>query len=298
MATLYGPHYASLWASALLEEGHDDLFASLASEYARHAGVSQEAAEQRLEEAWRCAGERWWTAFPRTRDAAALNAYYSSGDGIAESLYWHSLRPNAYALHSVAGLHAVQQLAEGADVYEHGHGVGSTALLFARSGFRLTLGDVSSAYREFARGRLERRDVRAEFLDLEREAPSPGSFDAAVSFDVLEHVPDPLGEVRKLHAALRPGGVLVLNVAFGLDASNPEHLLERRRGFVDRIRAVGFERVASSSLLVFYKRPVSPARAALYRALDLREAVADDVVASIPALTVLRARRVPPVAVP
>ena len=96
-----------------------------------------------------------------------------------------------------------------------------------------------------------------------------------VSLDVLEHLPAPLPTVELLHRSLQPGGVLVLNVVFGLDPSNPEHLLARRVGVLDRFRTIGFERLPST-LLTYYKRPLGRGRRMLYRAQDLIDAGTTD----------------------
>ncbi len=51
-------------------------------------------------------------------------------------------------------------------------------------------------------------DVRQQTLD--EAAIEPGSVDAASLADVIEHVPDPLGVMRRLHDLLAPGGVVFL----------------------------------------------------------------------------------------
>jgi len=43
---------------------------------------------------------------------------------------------------------------------------------------------------------------------------APGSFDAALCTEVLEHIADPLPFLRRIHACLRPGGSLILTVPF------------------------------------------------------------------------------------
>ncbi len=287
MAGLYGPHYEAIWRDALLLPGHDDLFASLVSEVALHYGLEQGDAERRLEAAWMTRADRLAAAFPIGGSEDELRAYYSQDDGVLVSMYWHSLRPDRYALHAVAGLHHVQLLAEGSRVFEFGHGVGPAGILFARHGFDITLGDISESYRSFAQDRLAHRSLVARFVDLVQEEPEPGAYDAVVSFDVMEHVPDAIAAVERLRHALRPGGVLVMNVAFGLDPANPEHLLRRRRGFVDRIRPLGFERVPAPTLLVYYRSELDALRRGLYRLQDTIVALSEDARA-------LAASRAPP----
>lgn len=40
----------------------------------------------------------------------------------------------------------------------------------------------------------------------------PDSFDAVTAFQVFEHLPDPAAELDKLHALLRPGGIIAIEV--------------------------------------------------------------------------------------
>ena len=170
----------------------------------------------------------------------------------------------------------VQRFAEGNRLFEFGHGVGSTAILFARYGFDLTLGDIAESYRRFAQHRFQRRGLPARFVDLAKETPEPEAYDAVVSFDVIEHIPNPLPEIRKLWACLKPGGLMVLNIAFGCDPQNPEHVLHRRTGVLDRIRQMGFERIPTPFLLVYEKRDLGAKEKKLYRAQDFLDAMIAD----------------------
>jgi SAM-dependent methyltransferase len=65
-------------------------------------------------------------------------------------------------------------------------------------------------------------DVRIGMLD--DIALDPGSFDAACAFHVVEHLDDPLPALQTVHAALRPGGHMLVEVP------NAESAAARRRG--------------------------------------------------------------------
>jgi SAM-dependent methyltransferase len=61
------------------------------------------------------------------------------------------------------------------------------------------------AVAEAQRRGLDVRQQTLDDVDLQ-----PGSVDAASLADVIEHVPDPLGMMRRLHGLLAPGGVVFL----------------------------------------------------------------------------------------
>jgi hypothetical protein len=126
MAKLYGPHYAEIWRAALCLPGHTDLADSLAQEYADYRSISLSAARERLEESWRSHSQRRRKAFPTDLEPEKLRRYYDANEelGMEIGLSWHSLRTDPWPLHSVAGLHAVQQMADATSVFEFGHGIG------------------------------------------------------------------------------------------------------------------------------------------------------------------------------
>lgn len=81
---------------------------------------------------------------------------------------------------------------------------------------------------------------------LSRGDLAPGSLDALVMVNVLEHVEDDLGELRRVRTALRPGGVVALFVPaiqaiYGsLDALVGHHRRYEREGLARVVREAGF----------------------------------------------------------
>lgn len=264
MAYLYGPHYARIWEAALRTGSEGSLADSLAAEIGDYLGVARDEAAARMEDTWR---SRTALAVARL-DLGDIEMYYRQEEHpILTGMYWHSLRPNTWALVSVAALHAAQRFSSGSRMLDFGHGVGSTGLLFARNDFDVTMLDISEPMHRFAEWRFARRGLNARFLLGADELTVNDSFDVIVSLDVMEHLNDPLAAIRQMTTWLAPGGVLILNVAFGLDRNQPEHLLRRRIGMLDAIRIIGLRRATLDNLLVFYKE-APPGPRLIVRAVD------------------------------
>ena len=109
----------------------------------------------------------------------------------------------------------VRRLPAGARVVELGCGGGSeeTAVLAKR--FRFTGTDVSGEQLRHARERIPEADfIHADFTELQLE---PGSVDAVAAFYAFNHVPRELlaGLFWRIHAGLRPGGLLLATLGAG-----------------------------------------------------------------------------------
>jgi ubiquinone/menaquinone biosynthesis C-methylase UbiE len=110
--------------------------------------------------------------------------------------------------------------AAGRDVLDVGCNTGYGTLRFAPVAGRVVGVDVSPRAIEAAERRAP--DGRPEFvLTSGFELPFPdASFDLVTSFQVLEHVPDPIAYLEEIRRVVRPGGTIILatpNAATRLD---------------------------------------------------------------------------------
>jgi 2-polyprenyl-3-methyl-5-hydroxy-6-metoxy-1,4-benzoquinol methylase len=80
---------------------------------------------------------------------------------------------------------------------EFGAGIGTDALYLASEGYEVTLVDVEGPAFRFAKHRFDRRGIAARFVNANSPLPAPNAtYDVGVSFDVFEHLPDPLEAAR------------------------------------------------------------------------------------------------------
>ncbi|MFP4058742.1 MAG: class I SAM-dependent methyltransferase [Candidatus Brocadiia bacterium] len=111
----------------------------------------------------------------------------------------------------------LRRLPPGGTVLDAGCGDGEMSLLLARRGHRVV--GVSNEPQALARARrraealgIAGRDVTFRLHDLARDGPPGQDFDAAVCFDVLEHIAADDAALRAVAASLRAGATLALTV--------------------------------------------------------------------------------------
>jgi SAM-dependent methyltransferase len=106
----------------------------------------------------------------------------------------------------------VGQFVRGCDVVDAGCGYGYGSSYLARHGARSVLGvDVDSSAVSFAKRTFGAPNCSFRRLDLTKDVTASESFDAAVCFEVLEHVKEPRVFLQNLRRLLRPGGSLFLS---------------------------------------------------------------------------------------
>ena len=77
----------------------------------------------------------------------------------------------------------------GSRILDYGCGIGSDGLILAEAGYRVEFADFDNPSVDYLRWRLAKRGIEAEIHDLDVGVPS--GYDAAIAFDVIEHVEQP-----------------------------------------------------------------------------------------------------------
>jgi len=145
-------------------------------------------------------------------------------DWFADESFWAEIYPFEFPLPVLdAGVAQVDKAialsgVRGGDALDLGCGPGRHAIPLARRGFRVTAVDLSAFHLTKARERAEAAQVAVEFVQSDMRAfVRADAFDLAVSlFTSFGYFEDPLDDLRVLrhvHQSLRPGGVLVMDVA-------------------------------------------------------------------------------------
>lgn len=101
---------------------------------------------------------------------------------------WNTKRPYLAALKRL--------VAPGARLLDYGCGIGTDGLRLLGQGYTVSFADFANPSTRYLQWRLARRGLDAAIYDLDRSVP--GGFDAAYSFDVIEHVADPFDFLERL----------------------------------------------------------------------------------------------------
>jgi|GEM_PF-1977823 len=153
-------------------------------------------------------GERFnpaWTAQPAELLAREFTAHRG-----AEEQFYRTTEGYLYDLTAFAETATKEPyralirmvLPAGAKLLDYGCGIGSDGLRFLAEGYKVAFADFDNPSTRYLRWRLARRGLSAPVYDVER-LPEGLSFDLVYSFDVLEHVAEPLPLLQRLEGMAR-----------------------------------------------------------------------------------------------
>lgn len=147
----------------------------------------------------------------------------------------------------------------GSRILDYGCGIGSDGLMLLESGYEVEFADFDNPSTQYLRWRLEHRGLDAPIHNLDDHVP--GGFDAAYSFDVIEHVADPLAFLAELE---RRAALVEVNL---LEYDSHDHLLHHRLpilrllGHAARRGLIDYRVEHGSSHVILYRSASSSATA-------------------------------------
>lgn len=229
----------SHWDSTLLLSGETDLIASVFCELRQYfPSLQPQEIEHRFWNSTELMSNHWKKLKVNPRSEESLVQFYNETElEIFELMNYHSADWDQGPMNYVFSLELAKR--HRCQTYlDYGSGVGSGGILFAKSGFDVTLCDIATPLLEFAKWRFRIRGLEANFVDLKQEKPS-SQVDIVTCFEVLEHLKDPLKTLRQIHGYLREGGFLIVTAPFCKDEQRPMHIVHDNR-IIERFRGQGF----------------------------------------------------------
>ena len=217
--------HRDVWTRALAAPD-TPLRQALMTELASYLGSTDIAA---LEARCRLVGEElnadWQDVVTDPRDRGAVERFYDRSQGyLLDLMWWHTLEDDASPLAYVVA-HDFARRCPGDSYLDFGGGVGSGAILFARHGYTVVHGDISSTLLDFSSWRFARRRLAARTINLTAGELPREAFDFITAMDVFEHLADPIEAVDRLATALKPGGYLFGRFAADPEPARPQHIV-------------------------------------------------------------------------
>ncbi|HEX3724582.1 MAG TPA: methyltransferase domain-containing protein [Nitrolancea sp.] len=204
-------------------------FQDIVDQIARFTAWSRPEVEQRvwleaLNFGWNVAADaRRYGVKPHVYDARMEQLYRDGTGFIFETMvYWAKFQRQQWTTQALDRVHnyaSAHNLPPGKlKILMMGDGTGNDSLAFAQAGFAIDYFDVAGSQTSaFAAQRFTEHGLLGSQITLISgyDIHLSGIYDVVVSFEVLEHLPDPLATIRDIYALLKIGGIALVTEGFG-----------------------------------------------------------------------------------
>lgn len=168
-----------------------------------------------------------WERRNPTSPAEIRRFYAETEQYLWELVGWNgseAYQPYLMRLERLAQLWPPDQYPQALDF---GCGVGNAALRLAELGYSVTLADVPGKTLGFARARFEQRGIPVQVIEITKDIPDlpKQQWNVLVSFDVIEHLPNPRQVTQQLiRSVARRGGAAIIASFEAQGDLWPQHL--------------------------------------------------------------------------
>jgi len=197
------------------------------------------------------AADEWNRKSPETPDEA-VDFYKEAENYIFDLACWHRDPGRKKLTETSIGICKQNNVMT---VLDFGCGIGQDGILFSEAGFDVTIADLPGKTYDFARWRVEKRNLDIKLISSDRLEEE---YDAITCFDVLEHVWEPRETLEYLHHHISDNGILLVTANFEHDHIHPMHLEQNARykgeEFLRMMSSVGFRREKGSSMPMVFRK--------------------------------------------
>lgn len=216
--------------------------------------------------------EAWLAANPQTSDE--IEAFYAKTTAYIFDLVVEGARDvrRQWREAVIQALKKHRGETRSVRLFDYGGGAGTDSLMFAEDCKQVTYFDLPSLTSEFAGKRFAYH--RRHIAQASRTAAYQAEFDALVSFEVLEHLVDPLAHLDEMVRITKPGGMLFLTESFALVTEDyPSHLPQNTQytgtlASLMQERGCRFLETLEDRIHVFLKGPPVTVIIPIYNALE------------------------------
>lgn len=214
-------------------------FDEIVVEIVRYTGLPRVEVEHRV---WMQALEPGWNVIQDVKRFGVtpfqfnekMIRLYTEGDGfIFDSLvFWSKPSRRLWIQHALDRIRLYADRTgvriEDLAILMFGDGPGNDSLFLAQCGLKVDYFEVPGsktfdfAVKRFQQHGVWERSIRPVY---DYQSCLQGQYDVVLSFEVLEHLPDPVKAIQEIHAALKMGGIAIITEDFGdLAGYLPTHL--------------------------------------------------------------------------
>jgi 2-polyprenyl-3-methyl-5-hydroxy-6-metoxy-1,4-benzoquinol methylase len=246
-----------IWRAAITQDQTSDPKDVAVAELMEYYKLPKEEVERRCVD-WEDISIDEWKAKDRSTPEGLLDFYQTQTSWIFDTMWYHA--EQFTEVKPPCGVNVAEGLTRYSDLkpghhFDFGAGPGTSSLFFHKLGWRVSLGDISTSFQEFAKWRLAKHGVPATFYDTAHDKLPAEEFDLITAFDVIAHVADAAKTIKELRASLKPNGYLVFNIdSRPMTERTAWHLYSAHQPILRLVRTLGFKSLPRISYFYVYKK--------------------------------------------